>query len=85
MAPITLSPLDIFMDVLIRILFIGTPIGLWVPAIGLFRFKGWGRISAISVSVILSVACLIHVILGLGDQGECRILLNLFRASAFAH
>ena len=64
------GPLDVFMDVLMRILFIATPVSLLVSAMGLFKFKGWGRICASAVSVILSVECLIFGILGLGYKGN---------------
>ncbi len=78
------GPIDVFMDVLMRILFIGAPIGLLVSAVGLFGIKKWGMICAVIVSAILSTTCLIFGILGLRYKGNiifcgtCFLLSVLF-------
>lgn len=78
------GPLDVFMDILMRILFIGTPIALLVSAAGLFGLKKWGMICAVIASLVFSVACLIYGISGLRYKGNaifcgvCFLLTALF-------
>jgi hypothetical protein len=78
------GPFDAFMDILMRILFIGAPIGLLVSATGLFGLKKWGMICAVIVSAIFSITCLIYGIIGLGYKGNtvfcgvCFFLTALF-------
>ncbi|MCX5698905.1 MAG: hypothetical protein NTX01_04330 [Candidatus Omnitrophica bacterium] len=80
------EPLDVLIDITMRILFIGTPIILVVSAIGLLKQKEWGRIGAICVSGILLFVCLAYGILGLKYKSNigfcitCLFLVILFAA-----
>lgn len=56
---------DIFMDILMRIVFVGIPISFLVSAVGLLRYKKWGRLCAIIFSIILSIMFLIYGILSI--------------------
>ena len=73
------SPLEVLLEIMMRILFVGTSAGLLVSAVGLLNFKEWGRICAIAVSIILSAACISYGISGLGQRGN-----DLFVAICFA-
>ena len=76
------GPLDVFIDIIMRLLYIGTPIGLFISGVGLLLKKRWGKYWAMTTSTILFFTCLGYGVSGLDYQGNFMFCLGCF-ISAF--
>ena len=77
------GPLDILIDILMRLLYVGTPIGLFISGVGLLMRKNWGKHSAIATSTILFIACFGYGISGLSYKGNFMFCLACFISAFF--
>jgi uncharacterized membrane protein SirB2 len=56
---------DLFIDIVMRILWIGSPILLSVSGVGLLALKKWGRFAALITAVMISLGLFVYGIMAL--------------------
>ena len=75
------SPFGVFMDLFMRILWIGTPFALFAAGIGLSRSWGWSRTLALITGIVLALESFIYGMIGLFVNFKENVLFSVLFSS----